>query len=394
MGNLLNQSFSDLVTEINRLCTLRAADYPARKQAYHDLYAKVQLLAHRLRQEMSPDWQPDANTIAQAKAMTPIFIGGYYKSGTTFVRDLLDHHDQMSVLPGDAKLLFNHRKIELLAEKERLAHLQESWIHRLVNPTGLPPFWLFGQEAAPYRNFLHYLAYWFTQFDTPLLQDITAPALAYFCANPIHSRQPRYWIDKTPMQEMDVDLLYQQYPEARFIHVVRNPLASLAARKKMTLQKNGRFNFVGLLPEFHASLTQGLQLKQSLKERYFIIRYEDILTDPSGSMKNIVAKLNIPFDKSLLSPTVNGIATTPNSAYQNLRQQGKIITGSPDRWRAVLTQKEVLHTVDMLGSLAAAYGYDWQDISSTSLWGKMTRRLSRLGFYTLRQALSLFRIKS
>ena len=364
----MKPTFTTMAAEIDALCQQRVADYPARREAYHQLNNKLADFCHWLQAQQTTNWQPAPKRVQIANELTPIFIGGYHKSGTTFVRDLLDGHSALSILPGDARLLRTLHQIHHLPLTERRQRVRELWVHRLVNPTGLPPFWLFGRKATPYLELLNYLDYWFEQESDPERGMITPIARAFFCANPTQLLQARYWVDKTPLQELEIETLLRLYPQAKFVHVVRNPLASLAARKTMADKREHHFTLITQLPDFRQSLQQGLRYQAQLGlSQYVVVRYEDILREPTAVMQCVVQQLGLSYEEILTQPTINGSPSTPNSAYQENRVQGTIHKQSLDRWRTILSPIEVAHIVDALKSEATAYAYDWQGLAPTGL---------------------------
>lgn len=350
--------FTQICQEIDVLCQKRAAEYPTRTHNHQRLRAKLAEFCYWLQEQQTAAWQPNPKLLEMAKNLTPIFIGGYQKSGTTFIRDLLDGHPGLSVLPGDAKLLHTWTTILHFTSPMQKQFLRELWIRKLVNPTGLPPFWLFGRRPEPYLNFLNYLDYWLAHISDTKQSIIHAPPLAYFCTNPQSTLSTQYWVDKTPTQELELKTLKQIYPSSLFIHVIRNPLASLASRKVMAAKWGRPFRLLRQLRIYRSSLQQGL--KQAAQSDYKIIRYEDVLAAPTQSMIELSQCLDISSHGALAQPSVNGLPSTANSAYEENRIQGKIQGRSLDKWRQILTSREIAHITTALYPDATAYGYDWR----------------------------------
>lgn len=356
-------TFEEIFHELDALCQRRAAVYPVRDVTHAALSAKLTEYCHWLQSQQPPSWQPNPALAQRAEALGPIFVGGFYKSGTTFVLNLLDGHPNLSALPGDAKLLRFTRQTTTLSPNERAQALRERWMHALVNPTGLPPFWLFGHDAVPYLNFLNFLDYWLSRVEHCDRRLIDSVAWAYYCANPSGSLQARYWVDKTPTQELDAADLLMLYPKARFVHVVRNPLGIIAAMKTIASNRGQQFRMMHMLGELRTSMRCGLQNQdREGRSRYIIVRYEDILADPPGIMARLAEQLGIPYHDTLLEPTINGMPSTSNSAYRENRLQGQIQTQSLERWRDKLTRGEIAQIVDVLHDEAAAYDYDLSDL--------------------------------
>jgi hypothetical protein len=84
---------------------------------------------------------PDDVAWGRALAARPVFVVGVHRSGTTLLRDLLDGHPALSVLPAEGTWLTSlHPKIRRLPEAERLGAFGEEWLRRLANPVNQPPY--------------------------------------------------------------------------------------------------------------------------------------------------------------------------------------------------------------------------------------------------------------
>src|ERR1700744_1848693 len=84
---------------------------------------------------------------ARELANKPVYVCGVHHSGTTLVRDLLDGHPELTVLPSEGTWYTNlEHKLQLLPEDKRLAFLGREWLRRLANPINQPPYWLLGRS--------------------------------------------------------------------------------------------------------------------------------------------------------------------------------------------------------------------------------------------------------
>jgi len=385
----------DLEPTLDDLCQRRAEAYPVRDAVYRELARKLKVYCRRLQARQSDSWRPDSSCVAHAETLRPLFIRGFPKSGTTFILNLLDGHPAISALPGDAKLLRSADQLADLSRPEAAQRLRERWIQSLVTPTGLPPFWVFGRGHEPYREFLDYLDYWLDRTDHPRRRLMHPVAYAYFCANPRRSPQTRFWAEKTPALTLDVPEVLELYPNARFVQILRNPLASIAALKSMTEARGRRFGTYHLISNAQYLRQYFRDVKVYLKRleplRYVVLRYEDILADPVAAMSAMADRLGIPYHKALVTPTVNGRSSTPNSAYAKNRLRGRVQTESLEKWRERLSRPAVAQVVDILGEEAEALGYDWSDLQPASSERARTRA-ARTPYTTL--LIPLFRTLS
>ena len=166
-------------------------------------------------------------------AAHPVFICGVHRSGTTLVRDLLDGHDAMAVLPSEGTYFTNlEGKLLALPPGERDGFLCQEWLRRLANPINQPPYWLLGRSTAsgsPYVNFArHFLAWWAVlKKDTNTQWPHMTVVLAYAsCTGNLFAGM---WVDKTPCNERFLGRIWREMPNARIIHVVREPTATLVS---------------------------------------------------------------------------------------------------------------------------------------------------------------------
>lgn len=103
------------------------------------------------------------------------------------------------------------------------------------------------------------------------------------------SRGERYFLDKTPRYLFIQDELRKIFPNARFIYLLRNPLAVLASM----INKWGHVN------RYRQDLYLGLgQLASSLSEgsgNGIVLKYEDLVVRPEQELHRICEHLDLPY---------------------------------------------------------------------------------------------------
>ena len=81
----------------------------------------------------------------------PVFVCGVHRSGTTLVRDLLDGHPALAVLPSEGSFYTTHRDHLSAADRSTWRHIMGcEWCRRLANPINQLPYWLTGRGTATY----------------------------------------------------------------------------------------------------------------------------------------------------------------------------------------------------------------------------------------------------
>ncbi len=271
---------------IDELLEIRARDYPRRVEpGWSDLLAAIDVFAARLRDEVEPVPRP-----LPAYYERPIFVVGHRKTGTTLVQELLDGHPQLAVLPGES----NHFNTFVPREPVGVT-AQRWWLLRLITPSGIPPFWALGEPPEPYGAF-------------------TARLLGLADANPgrdvlgmaavaLGDGDRTAWAEKTPGHEHRLEQILEAYPQARFVHVVRDPRSVSAAIVRLDRATERRTDLVDV----------GLTIRRSFEaaernrgDRYLVLRYEDLVTDPEAVMRRVADFAGIEWSDSLLTPTVGG----------------------------------------------------------------------------------------
>lgn len=228
-----------------------------------------------------------------------------------------------------------------------------------MNPTGQSPFWLLGKEGTPYRRFLDNFRYFLDNTESDILNYVL---YALFAAeNQDRRGQVRYWVEKTPENELYANLLRSRYPSARFITIIREPLENINSLKKLREYRGSRFR-VGKVAARTRLLLDTVHSNQAHmgKNRYHLIRYEDLLETPEEIMHGVARFLDIPYDPTLLVPTQNGMVASANSMFIESRVRGTISKrGAVERWKLGLTDREKVWVVSTLYAEAVRNGYPW-----------------------------------
>lgn len=250
----------------------------------------------------------------QTDVASPLFIIGSMRSGTTLVRNLLrrqpgtlcpeeTHYYRFGEpfrTPGYRNTILKnatlkrHREIDGIAEDDFLALLDSSY-----------------SKGGLLRAHVDYMA--------------KAMGLDSY-----------RWFDKTPQNVYGLPLIRAEFPNARFLHLVRNPLNVVASLKLGKVVK---------IEETHAACNSWLeavsiirQCAPMLGENLLELRYEDVTTDPVGSMKTLLAFSGLGDDMSLYSED----DTHPER----------------DQYRDVLTVEDQLIVQNRCRALAGHYGYN------------------------------------
>jgi hypothetical protein len=176
----------------------------------------------------------------------------------------------------------------------------------------------------------------------------------------------RYFLDKTPRYTMIVDELYRLFPAAKYVILLRNPLAIL--NSELDTYVKGDWP---ILAEFRPDLLNAplrlIEAREQLGDAAFEIRYEDLVSAPEESIEALCSYLGISFHKDMLdyadTPAPKGRMNDPVGIHRHTRPS----TASLGKWKAMREDPQLRHFavsyVDALGDATlAALGYDPDDL--------------------------------
>jgi len=148
-------------------------------------------------------------------------------------------------------------------------------------------------------------------------------------------------------------VLKKLWPKARFVHIVRNPYAALAAIRRYTAGSG--YPFLGRHLAVLKNTCYYLYKNPLCIDNYKVIRYEDLVSSPEDTMAGVADFLDLPFTDTLLTPSVMAAPWEGNSTVD------KGFTGISTRpltaWKTDITPLEI-HLVNRLfAHVLSDFGY-------------------------------------
>jgi len=285
----------------------------------------------------------------------PVFICGVHRSGTTLVRNLLDGHPELVVLPSEGTYFTNIEfKLLSLPENERLGYLGMEWLRRLANPINQPPYWLLGRstdEASPYISFARYLIAWWGLLKEPENTQWPHIAVVLAYAACTGNIKAKYWVDKTPVNERFIERIWHEMPGAKIIHVLRHPLDILASRKKMEPGITIRNVLRAMKLSFRVAA------EHENDPRFMVLHYEQLCNEPEAVTHGLANFLSITYLPDLQQATVAGIPADANSSFELQAGSGQIVKAARHSASGVLSVGEQQLVAAYIGSLAGRFNY-------------------------------------
>jgi len=104
------------------------------------------------------------------------------------------------------------------------------------------------------------------------------------------------WGDKTPLNAFALSFINQVFPDAKYIHIIRNPFDSIHSYVKAgiygTYEKSAK--------RWATSVDLCRKFGSNKKKSYYEIYYEDLVSDPKKELVNLCNFLSIPFEMEMM----------------------------------------------------------------------------------------------
>lgn len=136
--------------------------------------------------------------------------------------------------------------------------------------------------------------------------------------------------------------LLDAFPQAKVIHVLRDPRAVSASKNV----KNAKYPWLFLARQWRKLATLAWAHDQSsfpYHDRVLVVRFEALVADPTPQAQRLCDFLGLPFHENLTDPTTftagDGTPWAQNSSHYSGQQQFN--TGSLDKWQETLTLAQI-----------------------------------------------------
>jgi hypothetical protein len=264
------------------------------------------------------------------------FIVGYGRSGTTLLRAMLDAHPDMAI-PDES-----HFVVPMLSRARRYERDGEFDTERFTADL---------TEHFGFRGWKLPLDEARAAFRAEPFRSVADGLRLAFRLYARHHGKPRYG-DKTPIHVLHVPLLADGFPEARFVHVIRDgrdvassyleqsfgpsTVAEAAIRWKRAIRR-GRRGGRGLGPA-----------------RYRELRYEELVEDPELHLRDVCAFLDLGFDPAMLRYHEEDRVAAERPHYRNVARPP---TRGLRDWRREMSPDAVATFEAIAGGVLKDLGY-------------------------------------
>lgn len=262
--------------------------------AAYDVAADVALI-DKVIEVCNADWLKEGagEPSAEARCKTPIFIIGLPRTGSTLTERILASHSQVESL---GETMFMQMVLRTVSAVDTVEKMTLATI-----------------EAAAQK-------------------DIRLVANGYLDAVNYRLGTKPMFIDKLPINFLYLGFIAKAYPDARIVHLRRNPMDACFAMYKQVFTWAYKFSYTlqGLGSYYVAYERLRDHWREVLGERFIEMEYESLVADQEGQTRRLLERLGLDFEQACLDFHRNESASTTASSVQ-VRE--KIHTRSVNRWK-------------------------------------------------------------
>ncbi|MEW2359870.1 sulfotransferase [Spirillospora sp. NPDC029432] len=278
----------------------------------------------------------------------PLFVIGCPRSGTTLLQLMLHSHHRIAI-PAETRFVV----------PAYLARCEFGDLTDRDNRRALAE-WITGRKATKFHDL---------GLDAAEVADaITAgpPTVGsavglVFRAYARRFDRPR-WGDKRPSYSKHVGTLLRMFPDAQFVHLVRDGRDCVASLLEMPWYKQDIYHAVSAWRE---SIDIGHRLAARLgPETYYELQYERLVADPADELIRLCAFLGEDFDPAMLEPQDIAERTVPKQKKWHDRTRSAVSRSRIGSWAQRLEPWEIGLAEAAFGDRLGEYGYEPSDIAA------------------------------
>jgi hypothetical protein len=266
-----------------------------------------------------------------ASTARPIIVGGCGRSGTTLMRVILDTHSNVCCGPESHLFLPHWPNTRVLA---RRFALPENTVGDLL------------RKSRSQAEFVD----------------------GFFAAYAV-ARQKRRWAEKTPRNAHQLGFIFEHFPGARFIHMIRDGRDTVCSLRTHPRHKvvNGELIPLKTWHPLQTCIDRWVDDVRAARAyrhdpRYLEVRYEDLVGRPRETLERVFTFIEEPFEQQVLDYHVmRGQSRDVVNFPQNPEATTAMYTHAVSRWRKDLSSEDVALFKQDAGPLLVELGYATDD---------------------------------
>lgn len=253
-----------------------------------------------------------------------IFIGGVFKSGTSLLRAMLGQHSNLAA--GLETYWFDLQWEERARSQRSLRnHEGRQWDASRDEP--------FGEHIERLRKFFDV-----KQEALEMIVDQSGSVTEFvdrFMSHYAQSQGKQRWIEKTPGNVLHLDKIFSAWPNAKFIHLIRDP-KDVYASCKQAQKWDTPLEFAKLWGKFFKAVEDFKRTTAKSQNGFVEVHYEHLVLSPQDTMRPLVTDfLGEPWEEEVAQYAGRQVD------YEKVLQLTGKASGTLDRMRNPLTNERI-----------------------------------------------------
>lgn len=298
-----------------------------------------------------------------------VFIMAKGRSGTTLLQTMVDAHPE-TIAPLESRFVvhFYHRYGSITKWTDKI---KKQFIKDVQTERKIELIWELDVEMMTKRI-----------MSLPEATKYSLVCKQVYCSvrSIFNKTDKKIIIDKNPIHAILMPLIYEIFPEAKIIHLVRDYRASANSTKELQIVKSmTNIGFHWLL-----SNTTIEKFKKEFFHESLTLTYESLLLNPKEELTKVCKFLNVNFDPLMINyheVTLKGIQgyidRSPTPYIKEIRSSGSALIHKNisrpidvtliNKWEKNLDKSQVLVLEKICGQFSLKYGYELlnKDINET-----------------------------
>lgn len=323
---------------------------------------------------MQPSKPISAEEIKKIGSIPMNFVVGKERSGTTLLQVMLNTHPNI-IAPPETRFLMllssRYGKVKKWTEP-----IITNFCNDLFREKLFSNFWKVNKEelrryCMAAKDFITY----------PLICKIV-----FYLENP--QKTVQLFFDKNPIYYYFLPELNELFPEAKYIHIVRDYRANIVSHRHVfTIKQSADISFRW------TKVNQLIEKAKSIyPQKFFTLKYEALVSDTANSLQEVCTFLGVPFEEKMAAEHTSGIYDTFNS---NIKEGFRKIHGNVfkpitssyvDEWRTTLTPEDIYTAESVAGKYAEKmYDYEMTMPEKAASIGSSVTTKMKLKYFIIRK---------
>lgn len=277
------------------------------------------------------------------------FIVGAQRSGTTLLRLLLNAHSQIVVTREAFFLmpLLKKKYLNRLISRNTIKNFNDDLTRKAkIEKTCLQGTFVEGNYPEVILQILQ-------QHEKITVKDFIDSIFSFYC----YKEGKNVWGNKTPSFFRNIDILYSLFPDAKFIHIIRDGRDVFHSMRKINPLRNNvsvmALDWVYKLYRIEKSF------RKIPANNKATVRYEDLIEKPIETLKSICSLIGVEYESNMMDFYKSSFANTSIKHSELIFKP--INTFNKEKWKRNLTHREI----ELFNLLAGHYlkKYNYGDVN-------------------------------